>query len=123
MAKAVRQKLPLTLSCSLLILVPQIVQRHYQRIINNWPVDLLRPDVSLQKALQYRIDTKLKPSRSLLQNNVIANEAQATVPTPVPFDEKSELEQVNVLYSFLENRYTKKVRTHLGTMTRVYEQC
>ncbi|MCJ1274181.1 hypothetical protein MMC21_001976 [Puttea exsequens] len=85
-----------------------IVQRHYQRIINNWPVDLLRPDVSLQKALQYRIDTKLKPSRSLLQNNVIANEAQATVPTPVPFDEKSELEQVNVLYSFLENRYTKK---------------
>ena len=26
-------------------------------------------------------------------------------------DEKGELEQINVLYSFLENRYMKQVRT------------
>ena len=44
------------------------------------------------------------------QDNVVSNEAQASVPTPVAFDERRELEQVNVLYSFLENRYTKKVR-------------
>lgn len=43
---------------------------------------------------------------------MVANQAQATIPTPVKFDEKAELEQVNVLYSFLENRYTKKVLLH-----------
>lgn len=31
------------------------------------------------------------------------------MPTPVAFDEKGELEQVNVLYSFLEDRYMKTV--------------
>ncbi|KAL6721038.1 hypothetical protein ACLMJK_000138 [Lecanora helva] len=86
-----------------------IVSKHYQRILNQWPVDLLRPEVSFQKSLQKRIDTQLKPSPPPDQNNVKSNEAQATVPTPIPFDEKGELEQVNVLYSFLENRYQKKV--------------
>ena len=87
----------------------QIVQKHYQRILNNWPADFLRPEVSFQKTIQQRIDTQLKPSAAPSQDNVISNQAQASVPTPVPFDEKGELEQVNVLYSFLENRYTKKV--------------
>lgn len=31
------------------------------------------------------------------------------LPPALKFDEKAELEQVNVLYSFLENRYAKKV--------------
>lgn len=31
------------------------------------------------------------------------------MPTKVAFDETGELEQVNVLYSFLEDRYHKKV--------------
>lgn len=87
----------------------QILYKHYQRIIAQWPVDLLRPEVSFQKTIQRRIDTHLKPSTTPPQDNVVSNEALATVPTPVPFDEKGELEQVNVLYSFLENRYTKKV--------------
>ena len=39
-----------------------------------------------------------------------------TVPTPKPFDEKGELEQVNVLYSFLENRFAKKVREGLESV-------
>ena len=85
--------------------------KHYQRILTSWPVDKLRPEVSFQKALQRRIDTRLKETDSArsLQNNIVANEAQVTVPTPKPFDEKGELEQVNALYSLLENRYTKKV--------------
>lgn len=88
----------------------QIVYKHYQRILTQWPVDLLRPEVSFQKAIQRRIDTRLKPSTTAPEDNVVFNQAQATVPTKVAFDEKGELEQVNVLYSFLENRYTKTVR-------------
>ena len=87
----------------------QIVYKHYQRILAQWPVDRLRPDVSFQQKIQNRIDNRLKPSTTPPQDNVVSNEAQATVPTPKPFDEKGELEQVNVLYSLLENRYTKKV--------------
>ncbi|KAK4695366.1 cytochrome b pre-mRNA-processing protein 6, partial [Lecanoromycetidae sp. Uapishka_2] len=85
-----------------------IVQKHYLRIMNNWPADLLRPEVSFQKTIQKRIDTRLKASTTPTQDNVVSNQALASVPTAVPFDEKGELEQVNVLYSFLENRYTKK---------------
>ncbi|KAL9125873.1 MAG: hypothetical protein Q9217_004986 [Psora testacea] len=89
----------------------QIIYRHYQRILTSWPVDLLRPEVSLQKAIQRRADMRLKPSITPPQQNVVPNEAQAATPIAKPFDEKGELEQVNVLYSFLENRYTKKVRS------------
>lgn len=88
----------------------QIVYKHYQRLLTQWPVDLLRPEVSFQKAIQRRVDTRLKPSTTAPEDNVVFNQAQATVPTKVAFDEKGELEQVNVLYSFLENRYTKTVR-------------
>lgn len=59
--------------------------------------------------MQRRIDTRLKPSTTAPEDNVVSNQAQASVPTKVAFDEKGELEQVNVLYSFLENRYTKTV--------------
>jgi len=87
----------------------QIVYKHYQRILSQWPVDLLRPEVSFQKTIQKRIETRLTASATPTQDNVISNQAQATVPTPTALDEKVELEQVNVLYSFLESRYTKKV--------------
>jgi len=59
--------------------------------------------------MQHRIDTRLTPSATPPQSSALSNEAQASLPTPMPFEEKAELEQVNVLYSFLENRYTKKV--------------
>lgn len=98
-----------SLAKMLTIFYSQILYKHYQRILNQWPVDLLRPEVSFQKTLQKRMDNRLKPSTTPPEHNVVSNEAQATVPTAVPFDEKGELEQVNVLYSFLENRYTKKV--------------
>ena len=42
---------------------------------------------------------------------MVANRAQAIVPTSTDLDIKAEVEQVNVLYSFLENRYTRKVST------------
>ncbi|KAG7006132.1 succinyl-coA:3-ketoacid coenzyme A transferase 1 [Physcia stellaris] len=101
-----------------------LIQKHYTRILTLWPHDALRPTVSFQKALQHRIDNRLSPSPSTSSSNVVANEAQATVPTPKPFDHKGELEQVNALYSFLENRGWEgkagaRVRTGLGEKLKV----
>lgn len=62
--------------------------------------------------MRQRIENHFNPPKVAPQDNLVANQAQATIPTPVKFDEKAELEQVNVLYSFLENRYTKKVLLH-----------
>ena len=59
--------------------------------------------------MQRRIDRRSTPSTARPEATVIANDALATVPSPVRVDEKAEIEQVNVLYSFLENRYTKQV--------------
>ncbi|MCJ1381512.1 hypothetical protein MMC17_004623 [Xylographa soralifera] len=85
-----------------------VVYKHYQRALAQWPKDILRPDVSFQNAMQRRIDRRTTPSEGNREASVIANAALTTVPHPARFDEKLELEQVNVLYSFLENRYTKK---------------
>ncbi|MCJ1295115.1 hypothetical protein MMC34_006676 [Xylographa carneopallida] len=85
-----------------------VVYKHYQRALAQWPKDILRPDVSFQTAMQRRIDRRIASSTENSQAKVIANDALTTVPTPARFDEKAEMEQANVLYSFLENRYTKK---------------
>ena len=59
--------------------------------------------------MQKRIDQKYLPSSGSPQDNVVANEALATVPTPAKINEAGEAEQVNVLNALLDNRYTKKV--------------
>ncbi|MCJ1271847.1 hypothetical protein MMC22_011752 [Lobaria immixta] len=90
-----------------------IVYKHYQRVLTQWPVDLLRPEVSFQEVMRRRIDKRLLPSSPNTpqqpQDKVRANDALATPAPSQPFDEKGELEQVNALYSLLENRYSKKV--------------
>lgn len=73
-------------------------------------MDILRPEVSFQKVIEHKINTLLEPPTAATQDNIVHNQAQATVPKPKPFNEADELAQVNVLYSFLENRYTKKVK-------------
>ena len=87
----------------------QIITKHYQRILASWPIDRLRPEVSFQRAIQWRIDTRLGASSATPQDSITSNDAQVTVASAKAFDEKGELEQVNALYSFIENRYTKKV--------------
>ena len=87
----------------------QVVYKHYQRALAQWPKDILRPNVSFQNAMQRRIDRQTTPPTEHRDASVIANDALTTVPTAARFDENAELQQVNVLYSFLENRYTKKV--------------
>ena len=59
--------------------------------------------------MRRRIEKRFLPSQSLPGHNVVADGAEATIPSPVKLDETAELAQVNVLYSFLENRYGHKV--------------
>lgn len=59
--------------------------------------------------MRRRIDKRFNPSTLQPEDLAASNKAQATIPASAKYDEKAELEQVNVLYSFLENRYAKKV--------------
>lgn len=59
--------------------------------------------------MRRRIERRAETPKRNSENNVVANEAQAIIPTASRFDEQAELGQVNVLYSFLENRYSQKV--------------
>lgn len=60
--------------------------------------------------MRRRIDRKFPLSTAQPQDKVVANDALATPVAKSPVDEKAELEQVTALFSFLEDRYSKKVR-------------
>ncbi|KAL8933236.1 MAG: hypothetical protein Q9216_006459 [Gyalolechia sp. 2 TL-2023] len=86
-----------------------IVYRHWQRALAQWPVDLLRPQISFQEIMRRRLDKQFGPSDTKGVSYDPAKESKDTLATPLkPINENAELEQVNVLYSFLENRYQKK---------------
>ncbi|KAI9816937.1 MAG: hypothetical protein M1826_001709 [Phylliscum demangeonii] len=74
-----------------------VVYKHFIRALNRWPKDLLRPEASFPDAMRRRLDQRLKPTAtdgpavSMLEHNA-----------------EAELEQVNALYSLLEDRYRRK---------------
>lgn len=59
--------------------------------------------------MRRRIDKRFLPSTSQPTKGASVNEASVAPAQGQGFEEKAELEQVNVLYSLLENRYSKKV--------------
>ncbi|KAI4206396.1 MAG: hypothetical protein LQ346_001105 [Caloplaca aetnensis] len=60
--------------------------------------------------MRRRIDKQFGPRSTDNSSYNPAKESQDTLITPLkPRNEDAELEQVNVLYSFLENRYSKKM--------------
>ncbi|KAH8593758.1 hypothetical protein B0O99DRAFT_574407 [Bisporella sp. PMI_857] len=61
--------------------------KHYIRALSKWPKDALRPECQFQDVMRRRIESSF---------------ASGTV------NEKAELENANILYSLLENRYIKK---------------
>ncbi|KAI5237833.1 hypothetical protein E4T43_07847 [Aureobasidium subglaciale] len=69
--------------------------KHYARILSQWPVDRLRPEISFQSVLKKRLEAA--PVAQVNQ----ANTAQASAPKP-----RNEDREINALYSLLENRYT-----------------
>ncbi|KAF2433718.1 hypothetical protein EJ08DRAFT_628366 [Tothia fuscella] len=63
------------------------IPKHYSRILQSWPKDPLRPEVSFQKVIERRL---------------------AAAQTVSPESEATELRNINALYSLLDNRYRKK---------------
>ncbi|KAL8717052.1 MAG: hypothetical protein Q9225_005671 [Loekoesia sp. 1 TL-2023] len=87
-----------------------IAYRHWQRALAQWPIDLLRPQISFQNVMRRRIDKQFGPSDTKETSYDPVKESKDTLVTPLkPSNESAQLEQVNVLYSLLENRYFKKV--------------
>ncbi|KAE8449977.1 hypothetical protein EG329_007116 [Mollisiaceae sp. DMI_Dod_QoI] len=79
-----------------------IAYKHFIRALSRWPKDNLRPDCQFQDVMRKRIDKRFLPASS--SNTPKA--AQAVANSGI--DERMELEQANVLYSLLENRYSRK---------------
>jgi cytochrome b pre-mRNA-processing protein 6 len=80
------------LSYSKLSITMKTLQKHYLRLIRRWPTDSLR-SITAPDAFRRHLE-----SRFVGQNNAVP-------------DEKTELSQINALYSLLENRYSKKYET------------
>jgi len=86
------------------------VLKHWSRILRRWPVDRVRPEnVSFQKIMKQRIDKHLQQSSpSAASSSVKSNQTVLSAVAPQRFTERGELEQANVLYSLLEDRYAKE---------------
>lgn len=86
----------------------QTLQKHYLRLIRLWPKDHLR-GVLVQDALRKRLETRYLIPAAAPQKNVESNGALVMPAAKGEIDEKEEREQLNALYSLLENRYSKQV--------------
>ena len=71
----------------------QNARGHILQALSRWPKDPVRPEVQFQDVLRKRF------------------EQAPTTTTPSRAEEQDLLRQANALYSLLENRYQKKVRT------------
>ena len=86
-----------------LLIVLQAVLRQYQRALSQWPADVLRPDVSFPKTMLTRTENHLGATNLSSADKKDIREGNDGT------DTTAELEQVNALYSLLENRYSRKV--------------
>ena len=76
--------------------------RHYRRALLQWPSDVLRPEISFQKAILRRIDNEIRSTAG-----AASEEARTYVTRNL--DQARELDQANALYSCIESRYSKRV--------------
>ncbi|CAC9889122.1 unnamed protein product, partial [Aureobasidium pullulans] len=86
----------------------QQASKHYARILSQWPVDRLRPEISFQSVLKRRLEAA--PVAQVNQ----ANTAQTQAPKA-----RNELREINALYSLLENRYSS---THYTTLVKELDE-
>jgi hypothetical protein len=100
----------------------QVAYQHYIRALARWPKDNLRPDCQFQDAMRRRLDRRFLPPAAAA-TAAAAAAASSSTPEPAaavaatthavaadpPLDVRSELEQVNAIYSLIDNRYTRKV--------------
>ncbi|MCJ1442511.1 MAG: hypothetical protein MMC23_003007 [Stictis urceolatum] len=92
----------------------QSLLKHYHLALSRWPKDTLRPDTSFSASMQSRITRRFglapsaNPSSSKPSTSSKSSPESPQTTPPPPLDEAAELEQVNALYSFLEDRYSKR---------------
>ena len=75
--------------------------RHFRRALLHWPPDVLRPELSFRKVISRRVGME--------------ESGQDSKRPSLDPDMSGNLEQANALFSFLENRYSKRVRHHSQT--------
>ncbi|KAI4164979.1 MAG: hypothetical protein LQ342_001255 [Letrouitia transgressa] len=86
-----------------------LISRHWQKILSKWPLDPNRSEVQFQKVMRRRIDRQYGQPDIKVKPSPPTKESSGKLEPPLKtYSEKDELEQVNALYSFLENRYSKK---------------
>lgn len=83
--------------------ISKIAYKHYIRALARWPKDTLRPECQFQDVMRKRLDRRFLPTSSPESQSAATAVANSAV------DERLELEQANILYSLLENRYSRKV--------------
>lgn len=86
----------------------QVAFQHYRRALAQWPADVLRPEVSFRKAIGNRTEGRFRVAKD--EPDQIGKGSAEVKALPPVWKESSELEQVNALYSLLEDRYSKRVR-------------
>jgi len=79
-----------------------IAYKHYVRALSRWPKDTLRPECQFQDAMRKRLDRRFLPASSS------GTQSAATAVANNAVEERLESEQANILYSLLENRYSRK---------------
>ncbi|KAI9738335.1 MAG: hypothetical protein M1834_008833 [Cirrosporium novae-zelandiae] len=86
-------------------MVQPTLYKNWLRALSRWPADPLRPDVSFQKAMLRRVEKHFNPATTVSENSTTKNPAQSTV---VKVNKAVEMQQLNMLNAFLDNKYQKK---------------
>ncbi|KEF62051.1 uncharacterized protein A1O9_00023 [Exophiala aquamarina CBS 119918] len=82
--------------------------KHWARIIQQWPVDRVRPNhVLFQTVMQSRVDKITPPANTNASTapTVKANDAIVSPARPPILDEEKELRQIQALDALLTNKY------------------
>ncbi|ORY09731.1 hypothetical protein BCR34DRAFT_454189, partial [Clohesyomyces aquaticus] len=102
------------------------ISKHYARLISLWPADPLRSTSPFTKTLSARAAQLSKPTSSpsnptpAKSSPVKSSGNKSSAPTSAtsqpPFSAKSELININAVYSLLENRYSKRYPVSPGLL-------
>ncbi|KAF2470345.1 uncharacterized protein BDR25DRAFT_303872 [Lindgomyces ingoldianus] len=95
------------------------ISKHYHRLLTLWPKDPLRPNLPFTKTLEHRVARFApvsSPSPSSLPPHPRASESRTPAPSA---SAKSELVDINAVYSLLENRYKNRYPVSPGLLKPV----
>lgn len=86
--------------------------QQWQRIIQQWPIDKVRPDtVSFQRIMQRRLDTYFNPKRGSEQPQVTGNAVNVQA-VELVWNEAREEKQIQALEKLMSNHFQKRSPLH-----------